>query len=155
MCRNWQTRQTQNLLFLWTCGFESHHRHLMRISEKGFFFYCIGNFNEIPYAINKMLLKNIEQHLFIITNSVLILQFHPSKLRKLFLFDRFDTLRSFFVCIHNLPCCDIKAWTDDLISIHNKYLHFYFIEVLCAFSLRYIHILFLYLFVHNLRKQLI
>ena len=67
------------------CGFESHHRHLMRISEKGFFFYCIGNFNEIPYAINKMLLKNIEQHLFIITNSVLILQFHPSKLRKLFL----------------------------------------------------------------------
>lgn len=85
VCRNWQTRQTQNLLFLWTCGFESHHRHLMRISEKGFFFYCIGNFNEIPYAINKMLLKNIEQHLFIITNSVLILQFHPSKLRKLFL----------------------------------------------------------------------
>ena len=73
MCRNWQTRQTQNLLFLWTCGFESHHRHLMRISEKGFFFYCIGNFNEIPYAINKMLLKNIEQHLFIITNSVFCL----------------------------------------------------------------------------------
>lgn len=40
MCRNWQTRQTQNLLFLWTCGFESHHRHFDRISEKRFFFIC-------------------------------------------------------------------------------------------------------------------
>ncbi len=27
MCRNWQTRQTQNLLSIRVCGFESHHRH--------------------------------------------------------------------------------------------------------------------------------
>ena len=27
MCRNWHTRQTQNLLSAMACGFESHHRH--------------------------------------------------------------------------------------------------------------------------------
>ena len=27
VCRNWQTRQTQNLLSARACGFESHHRH--------------------------------------------------------------------------------------------------------------------------------
>lgn len=27
VCRNWQTRQTQNLLSARSCGFESHHRH--------------------------------------------------------------------------------------------------------------------------------
>lgn len=27
VCRNWQTRQTQNLLSAMACGFESHHRH--------------------------------------------------------------------------------------------------------------------------------
>lgn len=27
VCRNWQTRQTQNLLSARVCGFESHHRH--------------------------------------------------------------------------------------------------------------------------------
>ena len=27
VCRNWQTRQTQTLLFSGTCGFKSHHQH--------------------------------------------------------------------------------------------------------------------------------
>ena len=27
VCRNWQTRQTQNLLSAMACGFEPHHRH--------------------------------------------------------------------------------------------------------------------------------
>ena len=30
MCRNWQTRQTQNLLSEMACGFDSHHRHQKR-----------------------------------------------------------------------------------------------------------------------------
>ena len=31
VCRNWQTRQTQNLLSARVCGFESHHRHQINI----------------------------------------------------------------------------------------------------------------------------
>ncbi len=27
VCWNWQTRQTQNLLWVTTCGFKSRHRH--------------------------------------------------------------------------------------------------------------------------------
>lgn len=34
MCRNWQTRQTQNLLSARVCGFESHHRHQTLTARK-------------------------------------------------------------------------------------------------------------------------
>ena len=34
VCRNWQTRQTQNLLSARVCGFESHHRHQTLTARK-------------------------------------------------------------------------------------------------------------------------
>lgn len=34
VCRNWQTRQTQNLLSARVCGFESHHRHQNSMARK-------------------------------------------------------------------------------------------------------------------------
>ena len=40
VCRNWQTRQTQNLLSAMACGFESHHRHHLNSQTymvRGFF----------------------------------------------------------------------------------------------------------------------
>jgi lipopolysaccharide biosynthesis glycosyltransferase len=63
---------------------------------------------------------------------------------------RFDKNIDFYILHHDLN----QEHMDDLRCTFLE-CTFYFIEVLCAFSSRYIHILFLYLFVHNLRKQLI
>ena len=41
-CRNWQTRQTQNLLSARACGFESHRRHCVRVTGRWLFFVCLS-----------------------------------------------------------------------------------------------------------------
>ena len=60
VCRNWQTRQTQNLLSARVCGFESHYRHHIRTSRLierylpwGSYFICINVFFDF-YALRKV-----------------------------------------------------------------------------------------------------
>lgn len=61
MCRNWQTRQTQNLLFLWTCGFESHHRHFYHMKNRCFLaVFCFirnrcSGYSWLPFSFHNSL----------------------------------------------------------------------------------------------------
>ena len=53
VCRNWQTRQTQNLLSARVCGFESHHRHQTLTARKPLIYRGLRAF---LYALNSYVL---------------------------------------------------------------------------------------------------
>ena len=79
VCRNWQTRQTQNLLSAMACGFESHHRHqILEVFASGIF--SIQNLQLIFITIHK-LYRNSKRHQYILMPCFIIARMYPLQLQ--------------------------------------------------------------------------